>query len=154
MKRVKRILIVGLVGFIAMQFLQPARNQSGQVSQTDIVHTYVIPEQVQTLFKNACYDCHSNNTNYPWYASIQPIGWILAKDIEDGKAKLNFSEFGSLSSRRQLSRLEQIENEIIAGTMPLPAYQFMHQRARLTEEHRRLLIDWIQQTIDSLASNK
>ena len=154
MKRVKQILFVLLIGFIVMQFMQPARNQSGQVLQTDFSPTYAIPENVQTLFKNTCYDCHSNNTNYPWYSMIQPIGWILARDIEDGKAKLNFSELGSLSSRKQISRLQQIENRIKDGTMPLPAYQLLHPSARLTEEEKQLLIGWIQKTRDSIASKR
>jgi len=154
MKRVKQILFVLLIGFIVMQFMQPARNQSGQVLQTDISPTYAIPENVQTLFKNTCYDCHSNNTNHPWYSMIQPIGWILARDIEDGKAKLNFSELGSLSSRKQISRLQQIENRIKDDTMPLPAYQLLHPSARLTEEEKQLLIGWIQKTRDSIASKR
>jgi hypothetical protein len=122
--------------------------------QTDLSKTYSIPNNVHTLFKNACFDCHSNNTSYPWYSNIQPIGWILAKDIENGKAKVNFSEFGSLSSRRQISKLQGVENRIKDGTMPLPEYQFMHPSARLTEEERRLLIDWIQKTKDTLVSQR
>jgi hypothetical protein len=147
-------LFAVLIGFIVIQFIQPAPNQSGQVLQTDLSKTYSIPNNVHTLFKNACFDCHSNNTSYPWYSNIQPIGWILAKDIENGKAKVNFSEFGSLSSRRQISKLQGVENRIKDGTMPLPEYQFMHPSARLTEEERRLLIDWIQKTKDTLVSQR
>ena len=154
MKRVQQILFAVLIGFIVIQFIQPAPNQSGQVLQTDLSKTYSIPNNVHTLFKNACFDCHSNNTSYPWYSNIQPIGWILAKDIENGKAKVNFSEFGSLSSRRQISKLQGVENRIKDGTMPLPEYQFMHPSARLTEEERRLLIDWIQKTKDTLVSQR
>lgn len=154
MKRVKQILFVVLIGFIIIQFVQTARNQSGQVLQTDISNTYSIPNNVHTLFKNACYDCHSNNTVYPWYSNIQPVAWILARDIENGKAKLNFSEFGSMSLRRQMSKLQNVENRIKDGTMPLPTYQFMHSSARLNKEKRRLLIDWIQRTIDTIASQR
>ena len=154
MKRVKQILLVLLIVFVVIQFMQPARNQSGQVLQTEFSNTYSIPNNVYTLFKNACFDCHSNNTSYPWYSNIQPIGWILAKDIENGKAKVNFSEFVSLSSRRQISKLQGVENRIKDGTMPLPEYQFMHPSARLTEEERRLLIDWIQKTKDTLVSQR
>ena len=144
------MLFVVLIVFAVIQFMQPARNQSGQVLQTEFSNTYSIPNNVHTLFKNACFDCHSNNTSYPWYSNIQPVGWLLAKDIKDGKAKLNFSEFGSISSRRQISKLQGVENRIKDGTMPLPVYQFMHPSARLTEEERRLLIDWIERTKDSI----
>lgn len=154
MTRAKYIGFGLLVVFATIQFLQPARNQSGQVLQTDISNRYHIPEQVRTLLRNACYDCHSDNTIYPWYSNIQPMGWILAEDIKSGKEKLNFSEFGSLSSRRQISKLEGIANRIKDGTMPLPAYQFMHPRARLTKEDRQLLTDWIQETQDSISLGK
>jgi hypothetical protein len=148
--RLKQILFALLIVFIVVQFLQPARNQSGQVLQTELANTYSIPNNVHTLFKNACFDCHSNNTSYPWYSYVQPVGWLLAMDVENGKAKLNFSEFGSLSPRRQISKLREVENRIKDGTMPLPAYQLMHPDARLTQEGRQLLVDWIQKAKDGL----
>lgn len=154
MKHVKQILFVVLIALIALQFMQPARNQSGQVLESDISMTYSVPDTVHALFKNACFDCHSNNTDYPWYSSIQPVGWMLAQDVKLGKDKLNFSEIGALSSRRQISKLQQVENRIKDGTMPLPAYQLMHPSARPTEEERQLLIDWIQKTRDTIASRK
>ena len=158
MKRIKKILfvilLVILIVFIIIQFIRPARNISGQVLQTDLSKIYSISQNVSAIFKNACYDCHSNNTNYPWYSNIQPVGWLLASQNNKCKAKLNFSEFGSFSSRRQISKLRNIENRIKDGTMPLPAYQFMHPNARLKEEEKRLLIDWIQKTRDSITLKK
>ncbi|MCB0262798.1 MAG: heme-binding domain-containing protein [Calditrichia bacterium] len=155
MKRIKKtllvILAIILIVFITIQFIQPARNISGQVLQTDMSNIYNIPQNVSALFKNDCYDCHSNNTNYPWYSKIQPVGWLLEADIKNGKAKLNFSEFGSLSSRRKISKLRNIESRIKDGTMPLQAYQLMHPSAQLTKEEKQLLIDWIQNTRDSIA---
>jgi hypothetical protein len=151
MNRLKQILFVVLIVFILIQFMQPARNQSGQVLQGEFSNLYRVPNSVDTLFKNACFDCHSNNSSYPWYFYIQPVGWLLARDIKNGKAKLNFDEVGSLSSRRQISKLREVENRIKDGTMPILMYQFMHPGARLTEEERRLLIDWIQKTKDTIA---
>ncbi|MEW5800444.1 MAG: heme-binding domain-containing protein, partial [Bacteroidota bacterium] len=112
MKRIKQILTALLIVFVVMQFIRPDRNQNAESPQSDISKIYSIPDSVHTLLKNACFDCHSNNTNYPWYSNIQPMGWLIAKDIENGKAKLNFSEFGTLSPRKQRSRLQQIENQI------------------------------------------
>jgi hypothetical protein len=152
--RIKQILLVILsallIVFTVIQFVQPARNEGGQISQTDILNTYDIPGNVHTLLRSACYDCHSNSTDYPWYCNIQPVGWLLAKDIKNGKAKLNFSEYGSLSSRRQISKLQEIENRIEDGTMPLPTYQLMHNNARLTKEDKELLIGWIEKLKDSI----
>lgn len=148
------ILVIILIVFIALQLIRPARNISGQVLLTDISKTYRIPDDIQSLLKNACYDCHSNNTNYPWYSNIQPVGWLLANDINNGKDKINFSEFGSLSTRRQISKLQGIENRIKDGTMPLAPYQLMHKNARFSKEEKELLIDWIQRTRDSISLRK
>ena len=150
MKRVKQLLFAVLMAFVVIQFIRPARNQSGQASQSDISNTYSIPEAVYTLFKNACFDCHSNNTNYPWYSNIQPMGWLIAADIENGKAKVDFSEFGLLSSRKQRSRLQEIENQIKDNAMPLSSYKLMHKSARLSEEDKQLLIEWVERTKDSI----
>lgn len=146
-KRIKEILFVIPVAFIAIQFIQPVRNQWEHVSQTDISFTFDIPSNVYTLLKNACYDCHSNNTIYPWYSNIQPVAWLMASDIKNGKEKMNFSEFGILSRRKQMSRLQVIENQIKDNVMPLPSYKLMHKNARLNQEDKKVLIDWIDKTI-------
>ena len=143
----KRLLFVSLIGFISIQFFQPIRNVEYKLSDADIVKVYVIPDTVLTLFKIACYDCHSNNTVYPWYSYIQPIGWQLNKDIRNGKKMLNFSEFDSYSSRRKISKWRDIENRINDGTMPLRIYKVMHKQARLSQKDRKIILTWIQNTI-------
>ncbi|QQS37184.1 MAG: heme-binding domain-containing protein [Ignavibacteriales bacterium] len=149
------ILLSLIIIFIAIQFIRPDRsNISGQTLQTDISKTFNIPDSEFSILKNACYDCHSNNTNYPWYSNIQPVGWLLAQDIKNGKAQINFSEFGSLSRRRQISKLRGIENQIKDGTMPLPAYRLLHKQAQLTTEQKKLLINWFRETRDSISLNK
>ena len=115
MSRFKKIAWAIAIGLIAIQFIQPARNASGQVLETDISKAVSIPDSVQMILKRACYDCHSNNTIYPFYAYIQPIGWLLNSHIEEGKSQFNFSDFGSLSKRRQASKLKSIANQIKDG---------------------------------------
>ncbi|MDQ2752503.1 MAG: heme-binding domain-containing protein [Bacteroidota bacterium] len=134
-----------------MQFIQPARNKSVQVLPTDISKVYTIPNQVQSVLKNACYDCHSNNTNYPWYSNIQPGGWWLASHIRRGKEELNFSEFGAYSSRKQRSKLNSITKTIEDGTMPFPSYTLIHKNARLTKDEKAIVINWANKTKDSLS---
>lgn len=152
MRLIKKIGLVLLFVFIAIQFIQPSRNKSGQVLPTDITKLFAIPDSVQVILKNACYDCHSNNTSYPWYMNIQPMGWLMARHVKYGKEALNFSEFGSYSSRRQLSKLTGIANSVTDGAMPLASYQWMHKSARLTKDEAALLINWVQQSKDSLAA--
>ena len=144
MKRLKKVAIGLGVAFIAVQFMQPAHNKSVQVLPTDFAVLYKPPQQVQQIFWNACYDCHSSNTNYPWYSNIQPMAWMVASDISNGKEKLNFSEFGSYSPRRRISKWVDIEKRIKDGTMPLSSYKFMHKNARLTENDKKLLMEWIE----------
>jgi hypothetical protein len=146
----KKILLGLLIVFIAIQFIQPAKNKSGELLATDITKTYHIPDSVQAILKNKCYDCHSNNTNYPWYMHIQPLGWLMARHVRDGKKDINFSEFGSYSSRKQINKLRGIESSIKDGTMPLSSYTIMHADAKLTSNDTATINYWVRKTKDSL----
>lgn len=151
MSRIKKILLAILIAFIAIQFIQPGLNKSGQALQNDISTVYVVPENVQVILKRSCYDCHSNNTNYPWYWNIQPVGWWLASHIKKGKAELNFSEFGNYTTRRQRSKLNSIAKAVEDGTMPFPSYILMHKDAALTKDQKAVIINWANKTKDDLS---
>lgn len=144
--------LIFIAAFICIQFIQPARNRNGQVLATDITSTFTVPAKVQSILEMACYDCHSNNTRYPWYANIQPGGWWLAKHIRNGKEELNFSDFGSYSRRRLINKLRSIENSIHDGTMPLSSYTLLHKDARLTNDQKALIITWTSELKDSLTT--
>jgi hypothetical protein len=150
MSRLKKILLGLLIVLIVIQFIRPAHNTSTEITQTDLLKTYNVPDSVQAVLKTACYDCHSNNTNYPWYTNIQPIGWMMANHVKEGKAELNFSEFGSYSLRKQQHKLKSIGEEIEEGDMPIASYKLMHSNARLTKSQQSLLIDWATKMQDSL----
>ena len=150
MNGIKKILLGLLVLLIFIQFWHPARNKSEQVMSNDIAKTVLVPEQVQGILEKSCYNCHSNNTDYPWYAYIQPLHWYLNDHIEAGKAELNFNEFDSSSSRRKLNKLRAIANSIEDGTMPLPSYTLLHGNAVLSETEKALLMSWIEKSKESL----
>jgi len=150
MRLLKKILIGLLVVFIIIQFIQPVRNTSGQVLPTDISKTVSVPENVHQVLQRSCYDCHSNNTNYPWYNYMQPTAWILANHIKHGKRDLNFSDFGSYSMRKQQSKLKAIADQIKDGEMPLYSYTLIHKNARLTKEQKDLIVSWALHNEDSL----
>ena len=139
------------MGFVAIQFIQPARNKSNQVLQTDIQKMYTVPDKVLVILQNSCYDCHSNNTRYPWYSFIQPGAWLMARHIKKGKANLNFSEFGVYSNRKQQSKLQAIANSIKDKTMPIWSYTLIHKNAKLLPDDKAVLLDWIKTTKDSLS---
>src|SRR5213592_2028705 len=95
-----KILLVLLLLLIVIQFVRPEKNQSTGVSANDITTKYAVPTAVQSVLKRACFDCHSNNTTYPWYDNIQPVAWWLNHHIEEGKDELNFSEFTTYSPKK------------------------------------------------------
>ena len=153
MKLRNRILLSILAVVVLIQFIQPFRNKSKRTLSTDITKTIKVPENVEQVLRSACYDCHSNNTVYPWYSRIQPFGWLLARHIKKGKSDLNFSDFGSYSVRQQTSKMNGIANSIKDETMPLTSYTMMHSNARLSKEDKLLLINWATRIKDSLKLN-
>jgi len=153
MGRFKKVVIAIGIALIAIQFIHPAANKSDQILVTDISKTVTIPGNVQAILKNACFDCHSNNTVYPWYSNFQPMAWFMAGHIKEAKKKLNFSEFGSYSPRRQISKLDGIANSIKDDIMPLTSYKLMHKNANLSANEKALLINWAQQSKDMLSAN-
>jgi hypothetical protein len=135
------ILIVMLV--IVMQFVQPLKNQSETLGDADISRVYPMPESLHHMFVKKCYDCHSNNTRYPWYFNIQPIGWWLAAHIHEGKNELNFSEFKNYPHKRAADKLKEIGEVAEDGSMPLQAYTMFHEKASLTPEDKKAIHDWL-----------
>lgn len=152
MRPAKKIGTLLLAAFIVMQFIQPVRNVNGQVLSTDISKTVTVSPAVERVLKTTCYDCHSNNTYYPWYSYVQPIGWILNGHVRKGKAELNFSEFGSYPNRRQQSKLKSIANQVNDDAMPLASYKWLHKIARLSKENKVLIIDWATRATDSIGT--
>lgn len=153
MKRSKKIAWVLLIVLVIIQFIRPHRNRSDVISQADITNTLNVPVVVHNVLKSACYDCHSNNTNYPWYSNVQPFGWLLSRHIRNAKAELNFNDFGTYTKRRQISKLDGIANSIEDGSMPLSSYKLLHKKARLSKEDKSLIIDWVEKVKDSLRMN-
>ena len=91
MKILKKILIGLLIVFVAIQFFQPTKNKEANITEQHVYNVYNTPNEVKVILDKACNDCHSNNTKYPWYASIQPAAWWLNDHVQDGKKHLNFS---------------------------------------------------------------
>lgn len=138
----KVIVITGIIAFVVIQFFQPEKN-IGEITDNHIFKQEQLPENVKQTITNACLDCHSNNTRYPWYDRIAPVSWMVKKHIDDGKNELNFSEWGELDAYDKIGALEDIRQEVEQKTMPLKAYVAIHKEAKLTDEQRVALIAWI-----------
>jgi len=152
MKLIKVVFLVLLIAFVIIQFLRPSWNKSEEPITQDISNVLKVPDSVKVLLHKACYDCHSNNTDYPWYGYVQPVGWYLTAHIKDAKENLNFNEFGNYSTRRKASKLDDIANEIRENGMPLPSYRLLHKDARLSQAEKDLLINWAQMSEESIST--
>jgi len=152
-KNLKRFLIALLVLFIIIQFFRPAKNISDKPSSNDISTKYKVPEDVEKILEASCYDCHSNNTIYPWYAEVQPVGWWLNNHIIEGKKELNFSEFAAYSIRRQYSKLGEINDQIKKDEMPLKSYLIIHRYASLSARQKSAITNWATSLRDSIKAN-
>lgn len=132
MKIVKIIAWIALIALVAIQFFPVDYNQSETIPQTDFMLVNNVPVTVEKSLQVSCYDCHSNNTQYPWYNKVQPVAWFLEGHIKKGKEELNFSEWDSYSSRRKNSKLRSIISQIEDDKMPLKSYTFIHSNAVFT----------------------
>ena len=141
---VKKILVGLLLLVVIMQLLQPTRNISDGPFENDISKAYAIPADVQTVLTQKCYDCHSNNTHYPWYIHIQPIGWWMASHIKEAKDELNFSEFKTYDQKRATHKLEELVEVTEEGSMPLKSYVWLHSEAKVTAAEAQAIKTWVQ----------
>ena len=138
----KKILLIILAVLVIIQFFRPSRNESTTMSANDISKHYTVPDDVNQILKKACNDCHSNNTIYPWYTNVQPVGWWMNWHVNEGKDHFNFSEFGSYTPKRQHHKLEEVIEQVKEGEMPLNSYTWMHKEAILTTQEKTLLMNW------------
>ncbi len=150
MKKLKIILLVLVIGFVGIQFIPANLNQSNETPQEDIIDFYKAPNEVATLLRTSCYDCHSNNTNYQWFNKIKPAFWLMQMHIKDAKKDLNFNEFGSYSKRKQKSKFKSLVSQIEDNEMPLKSYLLMHSKAKLSKQDKDVLIKWFEKVKDSL----
>jgi hypothetical protein len=138
----KKILLTLLVIIIVIQFIRPEKNKSTQIPANDISRHYSIPASVDAILKRSCNDCHTNNTTYPWYTNIQPVGWWMQWHVNEGKSHLNFSEFATYAPKRQHHKLEETIEMVKEGKMPLNTYLWMHGNAKLSTEDQTTLVNW------------
>ena len=141
--KIKNILIVLLVAFVIIQFFRPEKNISNEETYA-LATKYEVSSEVNNILETSCMDCHSNKTEYPWYSNIQPAAWWLADHVKDGKKHLNFSEITKLPIAVQNHKFEEVIEMVEEHEMPLPSYTYLglHNEANLTDEQRKVLMDW------------
>ncbi len=142
MKIVKRIGIGLFAVFVISQFFTGTKPEVVMDNPGDIHELVEINSAVSKILRDACYDCHSNETVYPWYANVAPISWLVIHDTNEGRDELNFSTWSEYSAKRRNHKLDEVIELVEEGEMPMPIYEITHPEARLTEEQIKLLVDW------------
>ncbi|MED5330248.1 MAG: heme-binding domain-containing protein [Planctomycetota bacterium] len=146
MSRRKKLGLVILTAFIASQFAPVSRTNPPVTGAVDA------PAEVTAILTRSCFDCHSNQTRWPWYASVAPISWLVSHDVEEGREHLNFSEWTGMDPSQQAHAMEEIVEVLDEDEMPLWYYLDLHSQARLTDDERALLVDWASALQDEDAS--
>lgn len=136
-------ILIAVVGILLVIQLFPA--EKPEVSADEATHIrkeVLIDVELSDILQKACYDCHSNETKYPWYSSIAPFSWLVIHDVEEGRGELNFSEWSTYSTKKKSHKLEELAEEVEEGEMPLGIYTWLHAEADLSEEEKQKLIKW------------
>jgi hypothetical protein len=135
-KLVRRLAVVTAVGLVAAQFIPVTRTNPPVESE---IHA---SPAVDRVLRRACYDCHSNETVWPWYSRVAPMSWLVAHDVNEGREHMNFSTWGRLSSEKQVETVRKIWEEVSEGHMPPAIYLPAHREARLNDQDKAALEAW------------
>ena len=125
-----------MIALIVIQFIPVKRTNPASISEIDA------PADVKAIFRNSCFDCHSNETVWPWYSYVAPASWLLVSDINEGRENLNFSNWGNLDRSKQTKLREEIWEEIREERMPLWQYRILHPGSKLSQEQKNLIRNW------------
>jgi hypothetical protein len=144
----KNLTIFFLVSLVIMQLI-PVENSNPKVESP-----LIFPDSIFSIVKTSCFDCHSNETVWPWYSHIAPFSWAISHHVKKGRTRFNFSEWEKYSSEKKDSILLHIKSSISKGFMPPKDYLLMHSYAELSEKNRKKLISWIDLRKASKEKNK
>ena len=139
MKWIKQIVVVLIIVLVTMQFIPVDRSNPSDRGQP------AAPPEVETILRRACYDCHSNETRWRWYAQIAPISFLLARDVKEGRREVNFSIWDRYEQRRKARKLKEIVKEVEEGDMPPWYYVSVHADAKLSQADREAIVKWAKQ---------
>lgn len=141
----KRKTLIGLlIGFIVIQFIPVDFTNPPVNEQLDIITITQPSKEVSTLLKNACYDCHSNETVLPWYSKIAPVNFWLKGHINEGREHVNFSEWGNYLPKQAKLKAKESAEKVEEGEMPLKSYTWMHAEAKLNSAQKDSLVNFFQ----------
>lgn len=136
-------LVLGILGLlllvVVIMQLVPVDRANPPV--TEIVSA---PPEAMAVLQRACWDCHSNQTRWPWYARVAPVSWLVSHDVVEARSKVNFTTWDAYDAGTRAHLLHEVLEEVEHGEMPLPIYLTMHDDARVSEADLAVLRDWIE----------
>jgi hypothetical protein len=151
-KKLKWIFGALAAVFVLLQFTNPARTNPPLPPGGDISAANPPPPQIAAQLRASCYDCHSDETRWPWYSHIAPVSWLVVGDVNDGRERMNFSDWPHALPERAGRLLDRISEELDYKEMPPAKYTIIHAGARLTDSQRQELIQWADKTAAKLKS--
>jgi hypothetical protein len=137
----KILLSIGLL-LIAIQLIRVDTTNPALTPEKDFIDVTNAPNEVAVLLKSSCYDCHSNETKYPWYFNVAPISWWLKNHINEGREELNFSLWNDYNTKRKDKKLKECIEQINEGEMPMSSYTLTHKDAKLRAAQQKALNDF------------
>lgn len=150
MKILKITIWLVLAIFVILQFIPNTYPEVIKSNEFDLIQTGKVPSEIEQILKTSCYDCHSNETTYPWYAYIAPVSWLVVRDVKQGRSDLNFSEWANLKSRDKIKLLDEIADEVDEGNMPMPIYTITHRDASLDDNQKQVLVKWTEDMMNDI----
>lgn len=145
MKNLKKIGWLVLIIFVIAQFFNPQKNEGDITATNAFIAETNPPENVVTILKTSCFDCHSNFTRYPWYNRITPVNFWLEDHIKGGKKHLNFSEFSKYTLKKKEHKMEELHEEVAKKNMPFYSYKWTHFDAHLSQDQIDAVVSWAKQ---------
>ena len=136
MRRSRIIIILVVLALIGIQFIEVDR------SNPPVTGDLQASVEVKNILKTACYDCHSNETKWPWYSKVAPVSFLISNHVIEGREHLNFSSWGTMYIQKQKEYKKEIWEEIEKDEMPISNYTWLHPNANLTLDQRRLIKNW------------
>ena len=142
-----------LIVFIVIQLIPINRPTNSSVQLTENIQIQNAGNEVMAILKNSCFDCHSNQTKYRWYAYVAPVSWLIARDVSKGREELNFSEWSTYNKRKLVRKLGDIKEQIVKDEMPMRIYTLIHPDTKLTDSQKLLITDWTDQETKKIMGN-
>ena len=139
----QKILLGLLVLFILIQFIRIDKTNPESIPAKDFIAIENPPANIATILKNACYDCHSHHTAYPWYTNVAPFSLMIRSHIRGGRQHVNFSTWADYDAKKKNHNIEEMKEVIDSKYMPMKSYTWLHPEAKLSAEDRKVLVDWL-----------